>query len=178
MRAEKQLLIDEVAAHLAKSKYLLLADFARVTVADAAVIRAQLREHGAEYHVVKNSIFNIAAKQANLPDLSGHLTGHTALVTGGNNPPGVAKILVKFFEGNGRLEVKTAVLDSKVLDKAEVEALSKLPSLEGIRAQLLSLLTTPASQFVRLLVAKKEKDEAAAGGAPAATPAPEAAPAA
>ena len=46
--------------------------------------------------------------------------------------------------------------------KAEVEALSKLPSLDGIRAQLLSLLSTPASQFVRLLDAKRQKDEPAA----------------
>jgi large subunit ribosomal protein L10 len=159
MRPEKQFLIDEVAAHLAKSKYLLLADFTHVTVQDAASIRTQLREFGAEYHVVKNSIFNIAAKQAKLPDLSAHLGGHTALVTGGNNAPGVAKVLVKFFEANTRLEVKTAVLDEKILSKADIEALSKLPSLEGIRAQILSLISTPASQIVRILVAKNEKAE-------------------
>ncbi|MDR2862636.1 MAG: 50S ribosomal protein L10 [Puniceicoccales bacterium] len=159
MRPEKHFLIDEVAAHLAKSKYLLLADFTHVTVQDAANVRVQLREFGAEYHVVKNSIFNIAAKQANLPDLSEHLSGQTALVTGGSNPSGVAKVLVKFFDANSRLEVKTAILDDKILTKAEIEALSKLPSLEGIRAQILALLSTPASQLVRILVAKNEKAE-------------------
>ncbi|MDR1497558.1 MAG: 50S ribosomal protein L10 [Puniceicoccales bacterium] len=168
MRPEKQFLIDEVAAHLAKSKYLLLADFTRVTVQDAATVRALLREHGAEYHVVKNTIFNIAAKQSGLPDLGAHLAGHTALVTGGNNPPGVAKVIVKFFEDKARLEVKVGVLDDKILSKAEIEELSKLPSLDGIRAQILALISTPASQIVRLLVAKKEKDEAAAGEATAA----------
>lgn len=160
MRQEKQLLIDEVSSYLAKSKYLLLADFTGVTVEDAANIRAQLNEHGAEYHVVKNSILNIAAKSASLPDFSAHLKGHTALVTGGDNPPGVAKVIVKFFEEKGRLSVKTAMLDDKLLDKAEIEALSKLPSLDGIRAQILSLLSAPAAQIVRLLVAKNEKAEA------------------
>ncbi|MDR2982351.1 MAG: 50S ribosomal protein L10 [Puniceicoccales bacterium] len=159
MRQEKQLLIDEVASHLAKSKYLLLADFTRVTVQDAASIREQLREHGAEYHVVKNSIFNIASKQANLPDLGEHLTGHTALITGGDNPPGVAKVIVKFFEANSKLEVKVGVMDEKILSKTDIETLSKLPSLDGIRAQILSLLSTPASQIVRILVAKNEKAE-------------------
>lgn len=159
MRAEKQFLVDEVAAHLAKSSYLLLADFTRVTVQDAATIREQLRAHGAEYHVVKNSIFNIAAKQANLPDLAEHLSGHTALITGGKDPSGVAKVIVKFFEGNSKLDVKVGILDEKLLSKTEIEALSKLPSLDGIRAQILSLLTTPASQLVRLLVAKNEKEE-------------------
>jgi large subunit ribosomal protein L10 len=165
MRPEKQLLVDEVSAHLAKSKYLLLANFARVTVDDAAVIRAQLREHGAEYHVVKNSILNIAAKKAGIPDISEHLAGHTVLITGGDNPPGVAKVIVKFFDDKSRLEVKTAVLDDRVLTKAEVEALSKLPSLDGIRAQLLSLLSAPATQLVRLLVVKNEKAEEVAQAA-------------
>ncbi|MDR2513450.1 MAG: 50S ribosomal protein L10 [Puniceicoccales bacterium] len=163
MRQEKQLLIDEVSSYLAKSKYLLLADFTGVTVEDAANIRAQLSEHGAEYHVVKNSILNIAAKSTNLPDFSAYLKGQTALVTGGDNAPGVAKVIVKFFEDKGRLSVKTAVLDDRLLDKAAIEALSKLPSLDGIRAQLLSLFSAPASQIVRLLVAKNEK--AGAGNA-------------
>jgi large subunit ribosomal protein L10 len=158
MRAEKQFLVDEVAAQLASSNYLLLANFTGVTVENATAVRNQLRAHGAEYHVVKNSILNIAAKQAKLPDISAHLSGHTALVTGGNNPTGVAKILVTFFKDFSKLEVKGGVLDAKI----EVEALSKLPSLDGIRAQLLSLLSTPASQFVRLLDAKRQKDETAA----------------
>ena len=141
MRAEKQFLVDEVAAQLAASNYLLLANFTGVTVENATKVREQLRAHGAEYHVVKNSILNIAVKDAKLPELPREaLTGHTALVTGGNNPTGVAKLL----------------------SKAEVESLSKLPSLDGIRAQLLSLLSTPASSFVRVLDAKRQAAEKAA----------------
>lgn len=166
MRAEKQFLVDEVAGHLAKSSYLLVANFTGVTVKDATDIRTQLRPLGAEYHVVKNSILAIAAKQAKLPDLSGHLAGHTALVTGGTNPAAVAKVLVKFFKDFSKLEVKAGVLDAKLLSSKEIEALSKLPSLEVIRAQLLALLSTPATSVVRILVAKNEAAGKAA--APAA----------
>jgi large subunit ribosomal protein L10 len=159
MRAEKQFLVDEVAGHLAKSNYLLVTNFTGVTVVNATAIRDQLRPLGAEYHVVKNSILNIAVKQAKLPDLGSALIGHTAVVTGGKNPAGVAKILVKFFKDSAKLEIKIGVLDDKILTAKEVEVLSKLPSLEVIRAQLLSLLQTPASQFARLLVAKNEAAE-------------------
>ncbi|MFM7398209.1 MAG: 50S ribosomal protein L10 [Verrucomicrobiota bacterium] len=162
MRAEKQYLVDEVAAQLASSNYLLLANFTGVTVQDSASVRDQLRAHGAEYHVVKNSILNIAAKQANLPDISAHLSGHTALVTGGKNPSGVAKVLVSFFKDFSKLDVKAGVLDAKFLSKSEIEALSKLPSLDGIRAQLLSLLTQPAASLVRVLDAKAKKEAPAA----------------
>jgi large subunit ribosomal protein L10 len=165
MRAEKQFLVDEVAGHLAKSSYLLVANFTGVTVKDATDIRNQLRPLGAEYHVVKNSILTIAAKQANLPSLDGHLSGHTALVTGGDNPSGVAKILVKFFKDFSKLEVKAGVLDAKLLSAKDIEALSKLPSLEVIRAQLLALLSTPATSVVRILVAKSEAAEKAASPA-------------
>jgi large subunit ribosomal protein L10 len=163
MRAEKQFLVDEVAAQLAASNYLLLANFTGVTVENANKVREQLRAHGAEYHVVKNSILNIAVKDAKLPVLPREaLSGHTALVTGGNNPTGVAKVLVTFFKDFSKLEVKGGILDAKLLTKAEVESLSKLPSLDGIRAQLLSLLSTPASSFVRVLDAKRQAAEKAA----------------
>lgn len=161
MREAKKFLVDEVAGHISKSSYILLADFTKVTVEDAAVVRNELRTLGAEYHVVKNSIFNIAAKQANLPDFTKHLTGHTAIVTGGDDAPGVAKVLVKFFKDKQRLEVKVGAMDGKALTKSEIEELSKLPNLAGIRAQLLSLLNTPASSFARLLVAKNEQAEGA-----------------
>ncbi len=165
MRAEKQFLVDEVAGYLTKSKYLLIANFTGVTVKDATDVRAQLRPLGAEYHVVKNSILGIATKQAGLPDLSAHLSGHTALVTGGDNPSGVAKVLVKFFKDFSRLEVKAGVLDAKLLSAQEIDTLAKLPSLDAIRAQLLSLLSTPATQVVCLLVAKNEAAEKSASPA-------------
>ncbi len=154
MRAEKKFLVDEVAAYLAKSDYLILADFTHVTVDDAVKIRESIREFGAEYHVVKNSILNIAAKGANLPDITKHLTGHTAIVTGGDNPSGVAKALFKFFSDTTRLELKGGVVEGELFDKAALEELSKLPSLAEARALFLSLLSTPAGSFVRVLVAK------------------------
>ena len=162
MRAEKKFITSESVARLNASPFFIVVDYTGLKVAQFNELRTRLRKGGAEMHVVKNSILGIAAKQANLPDFSQHLTGHTALVTGGKNPTGVAKVLVTFFKDFSKLEVKGGVLDAKILTKAQVEALSKLPSLDGIRAQLLSLLSTPASQFVRLLDAKRQKDEKAA----------------
>lgn len=168
MRSEKKFLVEEVAAHLAKSDYLFLADFTKVTVADAATIRGAIREFGGEYHVVKNSILKIAMKNANLPDVSEHLTGHTAIVVGGANPSAVAKALLKFFKDTTRLEIKTGIVEGALLSKAEIEELSKLPTLPEARALFLSLLTAPAAQFVRVLVAKNEKEEGGKEGGDAA----------
>ena len=110
MRAEKNYLIAEVETHLKKSDYVILANFTKVTVADVADLRAKLAVENAEFHVVKNSSLRVAAKALGLPEFEGALTGPTAVVVGGKNSAGVAKILKKFFEDKQKLEIKIGVM--------------------------------------------------------------------
>lgn len=148
MRPEKQFLVDEVNTHLEKSDYMFLADYERATVPDIAELRSQLAQEEAEFHVVKNSILKVAAKDRGYPELDDHLTGQNAIVIGGKNPSGVAKVLTKFFDKAEKMEVKVGVLSSQKLEQGEVKALAKLPSLEALRAQFLGLLSQPAQQMV------------------------------
>ena len=151
MRPEKKYLVEEVSRHLEKSDFLFLADFNTVNVEDIAELRQNLRQEQAEFHVVKNSILNVAAKTRNLPSLETWLAGPTAIVLGGNNPSGVAKILKKFADDKKKLEVKVGVLGDRTLAKEDVVALAELPSLEVLKAQLLGLLNTPAQRMVSVL---------------------------
>ncbi|HWA87975.1 MAG TPA: 50S ribosomal protein L10 [Opitutus sp.] len=151
MRAEKQYLIDEVATHLKKSDYVILANFTNVTVSDVAELRGKLSAEKAEFHVVKNSSLRVAAKALGLPEFENALVGPTAVVVGGKNSPGVAKILSEFFKQKQKLEVKAGVLSKKLVSAAEISQLASLPSLDSLRAQLLGLLNQPAGMFVRVL---------------------------
>lgn len=151
MRPEKEYLVEEVNNHLAKSDYVYLANYDRITVDETAELRASLAEHDAEFHVVKNSIFNVAAGQKELPDVSEHLNGPTAIIVGGNNPSGVAKVLGKFFKDKEKVELKVGLLNDKTLTKEQIEALAKLPGIEVLRAQLLGLLSQPGTGLVRVL---------------------------
>ena len=148
MRPEKQFLVDEVNAHLEKSDYMFLADYERATVPDIAELRSQLAQEEAEFHVIKNNILKVAAKGRGFPELDDHLTGQNAIVIGGKNPSGVAKVLTKFFDKAEKMEVKVGVLSNQKLEQDDVKALAKLPSLEALRAQLLGLLSQPAQQMV------------------------------
>ncbi len=159
MRAEKKYLISEVEGHLQKSDYVILANFTKVTVADTAELRKRLDAEKAEFHVVKNSSFRVAAKAFGLPEVDGVLAGPTAIIVGGTNPAGVAKILKKFFEEKQKLEVKVGVLDKKVISAKDLNAIADLPPFDALRAQFLSLLTSNAGAFVRLLDAKAKKDQ-------------------
>ncbi|WP_269541418.1 50S ribosomal protein L10 [Cerasicoccus fimbriatus] len=153
MRPEKQYLVKEVSDYLAKSEYVFLTDFNRLTVAETAELRGQLAAQNAEFHVVKNSILNTAIKEREMPAVDDVLEGPTAIVVGGPNPSEVAKVLMKFFKDKEKVEVKKGLLGEQSLTKDQVEELSKLPSLDELRAKFLSLLNTPASQTVRVLIA-------------------------
>ncbi len=162
MRPEKSYLIAEVETHLKKSEYVILANFTKVTVSDVADLRAKLTAEKAEFHVVKNSSLRVAAKALGLPEIETALSGPTAVIVGGKNPAGVAKVLKKFFEDKQKLEVKIGVLNKKVVSAVDLAKMADLPSFEALRSQFLSLLVSNASAFVRVLDAKVKKEQPAA----------------
>lgn len=151
MRTEKKYLIEEVARHLKKSDYLLITNYQKVTVADVAALRAKLAPEQAEFHVVKNSSLRVAAKEAGLPGFENMLAGQTAIVVGGRNASGAAKIVKKFFDEKQKLEIKGGVVGGKLFDAGQIAKLSELPSIEVLRAQLLGLLSQPATSLVRVI---------------------------
>ena len=151
MRPEKKYLVEEVNTHLEKSEYVYLTNYERITVDEIADLRAKLAPFGAEFHVVKNSIFSVAAAAKDLPDLSEHLKGQTAIVVGGADPSGVAKAVSEFFKKKEKVDLKGGILNERELSRDEIIALSKLPGIESLRAQLLGLLSQPATGFVRVI---------------------------
>lgn len=151
MRTEKKYLVEEVDRHLAKSSYVYLVNYTRLTVSDTADLRALLSKDGAEFHVVKSSILLVAAQQRELPDLAPFFGGQIAIIVGGKNPAGVAKTIGEYFKAKEKVEVKGGVLDGVALTPDEVKTLAALPPIEVLKAQLLGLLNTPAQGLVTVL---------------------------
>jgi large subunit ribosomal protein L10 len=102
-------------------------------------------------HVVKNSIFRIAAKEAGIGEMNGALAGMLAVVTGEKDISAAAKVVKNFGAEFDRLKIHFGFLDSERLEAAELARLADLPSLEVLRGQLLGVFNAPASKLVRLL---------------------------
>jgi len=159
MRPEKQILLNEVQSQVKGSPYLLLVDFTGLNVSQAVELRARLARAQAEFHVVKNSILKLAAKEAGITQFDGALTGPTAIVVGKEkgDVSTAAKVLKTFAREFEKPKVKLGFVGNAVLSAAQVGAVADLPSKEALQAQLLGLMCAPAQRFVRALAAKQSE---------------------
>jgi len=151
MRPEKTLIVSDIREKLQASPYLLIVDFSGMKVPHFETLRNRLSDAGARMSVVRNTFLRIAAKELNLPDLEQSMTGQTAMVTGEEDICAAAKIIKSFAAEFKLPTVRAGVLDNAALSASQVAELAELPSKDVLRAKLLGLLQTPASQFVRIL---------------------------
>jgi large subunit ribosomal protein L10 len=151
MRPEKQNLTKEYLARLNASPFFIVVDYKGLTVGHLTELRRRLNKAGAEIHVVKNSIFRLAAKEAGVADLNGSLSGQVAVVTGQRDISTAAKVVKTFGSELSKLKVHFGYLNNQRLEQASILTLADLPSIEVMRGQFLGVLNAPASTFVRLL---------------------------
>ena len=170
MRAEKQILTKEYSARLNASPFFIVVGYQGLKVAHLTELRKRLQQAGAEVHVVKNSIFRIAAKEAGVAELNGSLAGQMAVVTGQKDISSASKALKNFAAEFDKLKVKFGFLNNQRIDESGIIALADLPSLDVLRAKLLglfnapatklvTLINTPATQLAQVIKAKAEKPE-------------------
>ncbi len=127
---------------------MLFMDYRGLKVKDMQALRAQLREKGADMHVVKNTLLRIAmgSDTENLPyELH---NGPTAVAFLKGNEPDCAKILVDYKKQNKKLEIKGGFLSGKALSDEQVVDLSKLPPREVLIAQVIGVIAAPISNVI------------------------------
>ena len=151
MRAEKKLLTGEYVARLNASPFFIVVGYQGLKVAHLSELRKRLTLAGAEVHVVKNTVFNVAAKEAGIGDLNGSLAGQMAVVTGKKDISAAAKALKNFAAEFDKLKLKFGYLNNQRLEDKSIIALADLPSIDVLRGKLLGLLNAPATKLVTLI---------------------------
>ena len=151
MRAEKKFLTNEYVARLNASPFFIVVGYQGLKVEHLTELRKRLGLAGAEVHVVKNTVFAVAAKEAGIGDLNGSLVGQVAVVTGNKDISAAAKALKNFAAEFDKLKLKFAFLNNQRLDDASIIALADLPGIDVLRGKLLGLLNAPATKLVTLI---------------------------
>lgn len=159
-RIDKESFVSEFQERVRASPVLYLTDFSGLGVKSMTLLRQNLREAGADYVVVKNRLVVRALREMDLevPDLTGHLTGPTAVVIAREGPVEPAKALSDFAKAHGDRPVfKVGVLDLKIVEASQFERLSKLPNREQLLAELAGALQSPMAMLAMVLEAKLQE---------------------
>jgi len=155
-RTEKAELIETLQSAFNASSTIVVAHQVGMTVAESGDLRKKMRGAGAGFKVTKNRIAKLALKGTRFEDLDSLFTGPTA-VGMSQDPVSAAKTLVDFAKGNTKLTIIGGSMDGKTLDKAGVEALAKMPSLDELRGKLVGLIQAPAAKIARVTQAPAGK---------------------
>lgn len=172
----KQAAIAELTELFRESGAAVLTEYRGLSVSQLSQLRTSLRANGS-YSVVKNTLTQIAAKEAGVTAFDGHLTGPSAIAFVTGDPVEAAKSLRDFAKANPLLVIKAGVLDGKAMSAEEITKLADLESREVLLAKLAgamkaktsqaaALFQAPLSKTVRTVEALRAKVEEA-GGAPA-----------
>jgi large subunit ribosomal protein L10 len=171
-RNEKAAVVTDVAAQVARSQTLALAEYRGLTVAHLDALRKQAREKGVYLHVLKNTLARRAVAGTPFEVAQGAMVG--PLIYGfSEDAVAAAKVIADFAKGNDKLIVKAGAYAGKALDANGVKALASVPSKEVLLSQIAGLLKSPVQRMAAVLAALSEKR-----GEGTAAPAAEAAPAA
>ena len=151
-RQEKRAFVEFLANVFNSTSMVVVTENKGLTVADVTELRRRVRAAGATYKVAKNRLASLALHGTQFDGIAPLLKGPTALAWS-EDPVAVAKAIVEFAKTNDKLVVLGGSLGNQTLDANGIKALAALPSLDELRAQLVGLISTPATRIAGVLQA-------------------------
>jgi large subunit ribosomal protein L10 len=153
-REQKQKDLEALAQQFQAASAGMLVGFKKLTVAKDQELRRQLREAGASYSVVKNTLARKAAAGTPFEGATEHFKGVTALALAEGDPVELSKAISKFVKDNPEVfTFKAGVVEGRVVALKDVEALATLPSKEVMISKIMFLINAQAQRLVTVLSA-------------------------
>jgi large subunit ribosomal protein L10 len=151
-RVQKKEWISDLNNSATQAEILIVTHYKGLTVAEISRLRTKVRGFGASFKVTKNSLTKLALVGTQFESLSVHFKGPTA-VAYSTDPVSAAKVLAEFSKENDKLVLLGAAFGSQILDADGIKELAKLPSLDELRATIISLIMTPATRIAGVTAA-------------------------
>lgn len=150
-RQDKLELVQELREDIEGASALILTDYRGLTVKEITALRRKLREAGADFRVVKNTLFRLAAGELTERGLGQLLMGPTAVAFVHNEPIAPAKAIVGFAHEHKALSIKGGFIEGYLYSADQIQALSKVPPREVLLAQMIGSIQLPVSNLVGTL---------------------------
>lgn len=145
-RAQKEKVVEELGQIFESSGVVVVAHYTGLTVAEMQTLRAKAREAGSSVRVAKNRLAKIALQGKPCENITDLMSGMTVL-TYSEDPVAAAKVVEDFAKDNKKFEILGGAMGENALDRAGVEAVSKMPSRDELIAQIAGMLGAPASNI-------------------------------
>jgi len=153
-RETKQKDLNALTASLAASKSAMVMSFTKLSVQKDQEFRNSLRNAGAQYQVVKNTLARRAVKGTDFEQASESFKGVTAIAWTEGDPVVLTKAVSKFMKDNADIYTfKTGVVDGNLVDFTQLNVLATLPSKEELISKLLYLLNAQRQRIVTVISA-------------------------
>jgi large subunit ribosomal protein L10 len=162
-RAQKEQAVSELNQKLQASAGIVLAHNLGLNAADIGDLRKKVRAAKGRFKVAKNTLISRAIKGTSFEKLDDKLVGPTAIVYG-EDIFALTKAVCTFTKGNEKLKVVAGAMGSEIMDAAGVETLSKMPSMNELRATIIGLLQAPGTKVARVINLYATKDGSGEAG--------------
>jgi large subunit ribosomal protein L10 len=150
-KQHKAELVAQYTDWMQRSQALFLTEYKGMKMSQIDELRKRVREAGGEFHIVKNTLSQVALKKAGLELPPKLLEGSSAVIFAFQDAPSMAKVLADFSRTSDFVKAKGGYLDKRLISTKDVQALAELPPLPVMRAQLLGVIMGPASKLARTL---------------------------
>ena len=145
-RAQKEKVVEELGQIFESSGVVVVSHYVGLTVAEMQDLRHRAREAGGAVRVAKNRLAKIALDGKPCESIGGLLSGMTVL-TYSEDPVAAAKVAEDYAKANNKFEILGGSMGENILDRAGVEAVSKMPSREELIASIVGCIGAPASNI-------------------------------
>ena len=147
---QKQEVVAEVVAEIAKAQTVVIAEYRSLTVADMTDLRRKARNAGVYLRVVKNTLARRAVAETPFKGLAEQMTGPLAYGISAD-PVAAARVLSDYAKTNDKLKIRGGGMANQVMSAQEVTRLASMPSREQLLAQLVGTMRAPVAKFVQTL---------------------------
>ncbi len=147
---QKQAVVAEVSAELAKAQAVILAEYRSVPVKDMTELRRKARGSGVYLRVLKNTLARRAVAETPFKGLTEKMVGPLAYGIS-SDPVAVAKVLQEFAKDHEKFVIRAGAMHNVVMSARDVADLAKMPSRLELLATLLGTMQAPIAKFVRTL---------------------------
>ena len=147
---QKQAVVAEVSAELAKAQAVILAEYRSVPVKDMTELRKRARGSGVYLRVLKNTLARRAVAETPFKGLTEKMVGPLAYGMS-SDPVAVAKVLQEFAKDHEKFVIRAGAMHNVVMSARDVADLAKMPSRQELLAKLLGTMQAPIAKFVRTL---------------------------